>query len=283
MTDRGLLEWPTWIGVLVENPGTERRLWGDLLGLPEHYSTEDSVTSFASTSARHVEQTAHSFVGSNIFRGADHGLEVRSLEPCDYRSVAAEATDAEHATQSSNGSPDVAFHRKRDLASSAIRGRRHPRNETGARTLTRWGRRLDTTTSRTGTTRRSRGTDEALGRVLRTWNGSSGREPGGVWMSAAEPASISEPSSPPDAGSLASTSRPNNSDWPSDERRRWCMPMLSSCRFGTERSTRSPRHACTPTSTISVGCSTRSSRSFDRAADSSTSASIPASLAPSSR
>lgn len=44
MNDRELLGWPTWIGVVVENLDTERRFWGELLGLPEDYSTEDSVT-----------------------------------------------------------------------------------------------------------------------------------------------------------------------------------------------------------------------------------------------
>jgi catechol 2,3-dioxygenase-like lactoylglutathione lyase family enzyme len=35
MEERGLLGWPTWIGVVVEDLDRQRRFWGDLLGLPE--------------------------------------------------------------------------------------------------------------------------------------------------------------------------------------------------------------------------------------------------------
>jgi hypothetical protein len=51
---------------------------------------------------RQTRGTDHpSFVGSNIFRAADHGFEVRSLEPRDYKAFATEATHAEHATHRS--------------------------------------------------------------------------------------------------------------------------------------------------------------------------------------
>ena len=35
MGDRGVLGWPTWIGVVVQDLERQRRFWGDLLGLPE--------------------------------------------------------------------------------------------------------------------------------------------------------------------------------------------------------------------------------------------------------
>ena len=41
--DGGVLGWPTWIGVVVEDLGQARRFWGDLLGLPEAASGRDYV------------------------------------------------------------------------------------------------------------------------------------------------------------------------------------------------------------------------------------------------
>jgi predicted enzyme related to lactoylglutathione lyase len=43
MTGGGLLGWPTWIGVVVEDLERARRFWGDLLGLPEAASGPDYV------------------------------------------------------------------------------------------------------------------------------------------------------------------------------------------------------------------------------------------------
>lgn len=39
----GLLGWPTWIGVVVEDLEGQRRFWGDLLGVHEHHSGPDFV------------------------------------------------------------------------------------------------------------------------------------------------------------------------------------------------------------------------------------------------
>jgi predicted enzyme related to lactoylglutathione lyase len=39
----GLLQWPSWIGVVVDDLGRARRFWGDLLGLPEAASGTDFV------------------------------------------------------------------------------------------------------------------------------------------------------------------------------------------------------------------------------------------------
>jgi catechol 2,3-dioxygenase-like lactoylglutathione lyase family enzyme len=44
MNDQEVLGWPTWIGVVVQDLDTERRFWGELLGLREDHSTEDSAT-----------------------------------------------------------------------------------------------------------------------------------------------------------------------------------------------------------------------------------------------
>ena len=34
---RGLLGWPTWIGVVVDDLATQRRFWADLLGVEQHH------------------------------------------------------------------------------------------------------------------------------------------------------------------------------------------------------------------------------------------------------
>jgi catechol 2,3-dioxygenase-like lactoylglutathione lyase family enzyme len=34
---RGLLGWPTWIGVVVDDLPAQRRFWGELLGVPEDH------------------------------------------------------------------------------------------------------------------------------------------------------------------------------------------------------------------------------------------------------
>jgi len=41
--NRGVLGWPTWIGIVVDNLERQRRFWGDLLGLPEDHSGPDYV------------------------------------------------------------------------------------------------------------------------------------------------------------------------------------------------------------------------------------------------
>ena len=43
MAEMGLLGWPTWIGVVVDDLELERRFWGALLGVPEDHSAEDFV------------------------------------------------------------------------------------------------------------------------------------------------------------------------------------------------------------------------------------------------
>lgn len=43
MSESGLLGWPTWIGVVVDDLERQRRFWGDLLGLPEDHSGSDYV------------------------------------------------------------------------------------------------------------------------------------------------------------------------------------------------------------------------------------------------
>jgi catechol 2,3-dioxygenase-like lactoylglutathione lyase family enzyme len=37
------LQWPTWIGIVVEDLDGQRRFWADLLGLPEHEAGSDFV------------------------------------------------------------------------------------------------------------------------------------------------------------------------------------------------------------------------------------------------
>lgn len=44
MEESRLLGWPTWIGIVVEDLGRQRRFWGDLLGLPEDHSGPDYVS-----------------------------------------------------------------------------------------------------------------------------------------------------------------------------------------------------------------------------------------------
>src|SRR4051794_19569636 len=44
MSGRHLLGWPTWIGVVVDDLDTERRFWGNLLGLKEDHSGDDFVS-----------------------------------------------------------------------------------------------------------------------------------------------------------------------------------------------------------------------------------------------
>jgi catechol 2,3-dioxygenase-like lactoylglutathione lyase family enzyme len=43
MNDGGLLGWPTWVGIVVEDLETQRRFWGQLLGVPEDHSGPDFV------------------------------------------------------------------------------------------------------------------------------------------------------------------------------------------------------------------------------------------------
>ncbi len=43
MNRSGLLGWPTWVGVVVDDLERQRRFWGDLLGLPEDHSGSDYV------------------------------------------------------------------------------------------------------------------------------------------------------------------------------------------------------------------------------------------------
>ena len=43
MDEQGLLKWPTWVGVVVDDLEGQRRFWGDLLGVPEHHSGPDFV------------------------------------------------------------------------------------------------------------------------------------------------------------------------------------------------------------------------------------------------
>jgi catechol 2,3-dioxygenase-like lactoylglutathione lyase family enzyme len=38
MGDSGLLGWPTWIGVVVDDLDVQRRFWSELLGVPEDHS-----------------------------------------------------------------------------------------------------------------------------------------------------------------------------------------------------------------------------------------------------
>jgi hypothetical protein len=35
MSDGGLLGWPTWVGIVVQDIETQRAFWGELLGVPE--------------------------------------------------------------------------------------------------------------------------------------------------------------------------------------------------------------------------------------------------------
>jgi catechol 2,3-dioxygenase-like lactoylglutathione lyase family enzyme len=44
MNGSGLLGWPTWIGVVVDDLETHRRFWSDVLGVEEHHSGEDFVS-----------------------------------------------------------------------------------------------------------------------------------------------------------------------------------------------------------------------------------------------
>jgi predicted enzyme related to lactoylglutathione lyase len=43
MKEQGLLSWPTWIGVVVEDLERQRRFWRELLGLEESASGSDFV------------------------------------------------------------------------------------------------------------------------------------------------------------------------------------------------------------------------------------------------
>ena len=43
MSGRGLLGWPTWVGVVVEDLDAQRRFWGELLGEPGSDSGPDYV------------------------------------------------------------------------------------------------------------------------------------------------------------------------------------------------------------------------------------------------
>ena len=43
MSGRGLLGWPTWVGVVVEDLDAQRRFWGQLLGEPDSDAGPDYV------------------------------------------------------------------------------------------------------------------------------------------------------------------------------------------------------------------------------------------------
>lgn len=43
MDERGVLGWPTWIGVVVDDLDRQRRFWGDLLGVDEDHAGADFV------------------------------------------------------------------------------------------------------------------------------------------------------------------------------------------------------------------------------------------------
>ena len=43
MSGRGLLGWPTWVGVVVEDLDSQRRFWGQLLGEPDSDAGPDYV------------------------------------------------------------------------------------------------------------------------------------------------------------------------------------------------------------------------------------------------
>jgi predicted enzyme related to lactoylglutathione lyase len=43
MGERGVLAWPTWIGVIVEDLEGQRSFWGDLLGVAQDHSGPDFV------------------------------------------------------------------------------------------------------------------------------------------------------------------------------------------------------------------------------------------------
>jgi hypothetical protein len=43
MDGTGLLAWPTWIGVVVDDLGLQRRFWGNLLGVPEDHAESGLV------------------------------------------------------------------------------------------------------------------------------------------------------------------------------------------------------------------------------------------------
>lgn len=43
MDEQGVLGWPTWVAVVVDDLEGQRRFWGDLLGLPEDHSGPDFV------------------------------------------------------------------------------------------------------------------------------------------------------------------------------------------------------------------------------------------------
>jgi catechol 2,3-dioxygenase-like lactoylglutathione lyase family enzyme len=51
--------WPIWIGVVVDDLETQRRLWTDLLGLPEDHAGEDYV-SFRTPDGRWFELVVRS-------------------------------------------------------------------------------------------------------------------------------------------------------------------------------------------------------------------------------
>ena len=38
MEEQGLLKWPTWVGVVVDDLEGQRQFWGNLLGVPEDHS-----------------------------------------------------------------------------------------------------------------------------------------------------------------------------------------------------------------------------------------------------
>lgn len=43
MEQKGLLGWPTWVGIVVDDLERQRRFWGDLIGVAEDHSGPDFV------------------------------------------------------------------------------------------------------------------------------------------------------------------------------------------------------------------------------------------------
>jgi len=79
MTERGLLGWPTWIGVVVDDLETQRRFWGDLLGVPEHHSGPD-FADFQLGDGRSFEVIERSNLPEYDGRRFQVGFEVEDIE-----------------------------------------------------------------------------------------------------------------------------------------------------------------------------------------------------------
>jgi catechol 2,3-dioxygenase-like lactoylglutathione lyase family enzyme len=86
MSDRGLLGWPTWIGVVVEDLETQRRFWGDLLGVPEDHSGPDFVD-FELGHARSFEVIKRSDLPEYDGRRFQVGFEVEDIESARYKLI----------------------------------------------------------------------------------------------------------------------------------------------------------------------------------------------------